>query len=193
VPWSPAAVTNAVVGSGTLTFADANNGTFAYTVNGTSQTKAITREVFGPLPVCTWGGQPDLARATNYQDLWWATPGGSESGWGINLNHQGDKIFATWFTYDVDGAPMWLVATAVQTANPTVFTGTLYRTAGARFDAFNPASVVPTAVGSMTLAFADGNRATFSYTVQTAGMSNPASQSKSITREVFAAPGTACR
>jgi hypothetical protein len=38
------------VGTATLTFADGNNGTFAYTVNGVSQTKAITRQVFGVLP-----------------------------------------------------------------------------------------------------------------------------------------------
>jgi hypothetical protein len=28
-----------------------------------------------------------------------AVPGGSESGWGVNLTHQGDTIFASWFTY----------------------------------------------------------------------------------------------
>ena len=41
------------VGTGTLSFSDANNGTFAYTVNGVSQTKAVTREVFtNPGTVC---------------------------------------------------------------------------------------------------------------------------------------------
>ncbi|MGC1818702.1 MAG: S8 family peptidase, partial [Casimicrobiaceae bacterium] len=40
------------------------------------------------------------AAAPNYQGLWWASPAGSESGWGINFAHQGDVIFATWFTYD---------------------------------------------------------------------------------------------
>ncbi len=49
--------------------------------------------------------------ATNYQDLWWAA-GGAESGWGINLTHQGDVLFATWFTYDSDGTPLWLAVTA---------------------------------------------------------------------------------
>ena len=38
--------------------------------------------------------------APNYQGLWWNAPPNSESGWGINLTHQGDVIFATWFTYD---------------------------------------------------------------------------------------------
>ena len=68
-----------------------------------------------------------LALATNYQDLWWARTAAAESGWGINLSHQGDTIFATWFTYDIDGSSLWLVVTALKTA-PGVYTGDLYRT-----------------------------------------------------------------
>src|SRR6202030_2210395 len=82
VPFDPTQVTRTAVGTGTLTFTDVDNGTFAYTVNGISQTKAITREAFGPLPSCIFGAQPDPAQATNYQDLWWNAPGDSESGWG---------------------------------------------------------------------------------------------------------------
>jgi hypothetical protein len=191
-PFNPNLVTPTAVGTGTLTFTDANNGTFAYVVNGISQTKNITREVFGALPTCTFGSQPNLALATNYQDLWWNAPAMSESGWGINLSHQGDTIFATWFTYDLDGSPLWLVVTAHKTGS-SVYSGDLYRTAGARFDAFNPASVVPTKVGTATFTFANGNSATFRYTVQVAGMPNPVTQTKTITREIFATPGTACQ
>jgi hypothetical protein len=36
------------VGKATFTFSDGNNATFAYTVNGITQSKAITREVFVP-------------------------------------------------------------------------------------------------------------------------------------------------
>jgi len=187
VPFSPAAVVPTSVGAGTLTFSDASNGTFAYTVNGISQTKAITRQVFGPLPTCTFGAQPNLALATNYQDLWWAAPAASESGWGINFTHQGDTIFATWFTYDLDGTPLWLVATTNKTA-AGVYAGTLFRTTGPAFNAmpFNPAEVVATPVGTATLTFADGNDAMFAYTV------NGVSQTKAITRQVFRAPGTVC-
>ncbi len=44
------------------------------------------------------GSSPALAAVTNYQGLWWNAPAGSESGWGINFAHQGDTLFATWFT-----------------------------------------------------------------------------------------------
>lgn len=186
-PFSPAAVTATAVGTGTLTFADANNGSFAYVVNGISQTKAITRQVFGPLPTCTFGAQPNLALATNYQDLWWAAPAGAESGWGVNFTHQGDIIFATWFTYDVDGTPLWLSATVNKTG-AGVYTGTLYRTTGPAFNAvpFLPANIGLTAVGPLTLTFANGNSANFAYTV------NGVTQSKPITRQVFRTPGTVC-
>ncbi len=187
VPFNPALVIATPVGTGTLAFADADNGSFAYTVNGISQTKAITKQVFGPLPTCMFGKQANPALATNYQDLWWNDPPGSESGWGINFSHQGDTIFATWFTYGMDGSPMWLSGTATKTAGSS-YSGTLYRTTGPPFNAmpFNPANVILTSVGIATLTFSDGNHATFAYTV------SGVSQSKQITRQIFHPPGTVC-
>ena len=193
VPFDPHAVTPTPVGTGTLAFSDANNGTFTYTVNGTTQTKAITRQVFGAQPTCVWGALSNLAAARNYQDLWWNAPAASESGWGVNFSHQGSTIFLTWFTYDLSGSPLWLVATLTQTTNPALFTGTLIRTSGPRFDAFDSSKVVNEAVGSATLTFADGNNAAFAYTVMIPPLPGPVSQTKTITREIFAAPGTACQ
>ena len=80
----------------------------------------------------------------NYEGLWWASPPGSESGWGINFAHQGDVIFATWFTYDANGKGWWLSMTANKTGNG-VFSGILYQTTGPAFDAvpFDPARFAP--------------------------------------------------
>src|SRR5204863_7448376 len=77
---SPGGATAGTVGNGSLTFADASNGMFAYTVNGISQTKAITRQQFGLMPTCTFGAQTNLALASTYQDLWWAAPSGAVVG-----------------------------------------------------------------------------------------------------------------
>jgi lysyl endopeptidase len=44
--FDPARVRTSPVGSATLTFSDANNGTFAYTINGLSGSKTITRQPF---------------------------------------------------------------------------------------------------------------------------------------------------
>jgi hypothetical protein len=52
-PWDPAQVERTPVGNATFTFADINNGTFAYTVNGTSRSEPITRQVYAsPATVC---------------------------------------------------------------------------------------------------------------------------------------------
>jgi hypothetical protein len=196
------------IGTATLTFADANNGTFAYTVNtpaaaamgmtiaaAVAQQKAITRFDLGTgaQPTCTYtASAPDYASATNYQDLWWVGDG-SESGWGINFAHQGDSIFATWYTYDVDGAPLWLSVLAARAGKTNVYTGTLYRTSGPRFDAYDQTKAVLVQVGTATLTFANGGGATFSYTTNGNGGLPAVTQQKAIARYVFAAPaGTVC-
>ncbi len=157
--------TPTAVGTGTLTFTSATTGTFTYTVNGVTQTKTIVPQTFGPLPVCVWGAQADLTKATNYTDLWWAN-GGTESGWGVNLTQQGTTIFATWFTYDVNRNPLWLSATLPQTAANT-YSGSLVLTSGPAFSAvpFDPTKVTRTSVGTATFTFTDGNDGMFTYSV----------------------------
>jgi hypothetical protein len=125
----------------------------------------------------------------NYQGLWWASPPGSESGWGLNITHQGDILFATWFTYDTDGSGLWLVMSNGTRTGVASYSGALYRTTGPAFSAtpFNPSQVAVAAVGNATLAFTDENAGTFSYTV------NGTTQSKAITRQVYATPSTVCR
>jgi hypothetical protein len=183
--FDPARVQSRVVGNASLSFSDGNNGVFTATVDGRVVTKAITRQVYGTLPTCSTGGAPGAA--PNYQDLWWR-PAGVESGWGMNITHEGDVLFVTWFTYDHDGSGMWLVASKVVRTGTNRFTGTLYRTTGPVFDAsrWDPAAVGVQAVGSVTLAFGDANNGTFTYSV------NGTTQSKPITRQVFSDPVTVC-
>jgi hypothetical protein len=187
--FDPAQVVGTRVGTATFTFTDSGNATFAYTIGGVTQAKSITREIFSsPVPSCTWGGDADPALATNYQDLWWRAPAGSESGWGINFTHQGDTIFATWYTYGPEGAPLWLVVSAVMVA-PRVYAGDLYTGTGPAYSAgkFDPEKVIGTPVGTAAFTFADGNNATFAYVV------NGIAQSEALTRQVFVPPGTVCQ
>jgi len=178
------------VGDGTLTFSDADNGSFSYNINGVAQTKPIQRFdlVTGPQPVCVYGATtPNLAVARNYQDLWWV-PNGVESGWGLNLAHQGDSIYLTWYTYGVDDQPLWLSA-LVQFAGGNVYTGKIYQNSGSRFDIYDETKVVATPVGTATLSFADGNHASFGYSVMIAPFTTPIVQSKPITRFPFSGGG----
>jgi len=192
------------VGKGTLTFGDANNGTFTYTLNagtgGSSvpvvQTKSIARyDLYNGAQVsCAFDPAANLALATNYQDLWWEASG-TESGWGINFAHQGDRVFLTWYTYDSDGAPLWLSALTLRVGTSNIYTGPLLRTSGPRFDNYKASDVVqpiPT-VGTATLTFVNGNAATFNYTTNGSGGLPPGvSQTKPIVRFAFTTGGTVC-
>ena len=192
--------TASAVGSGVVYFADVNDGSFSYSVsaNGAptvSQTKAIARySLGGAQPTCTYSAStPDYATATNYQDLWWVA-NGAENGWGINFAHQGSQIFATWYTYNVGHSPLWLTALVERQGNGNVFTGPIYQNSGPRYDAYDASKVVASPVGTATLAFADGDDATFVYTVTIAPLPGPVTQSKELTRFPFAATGgTVCQ
>jgi len=184
-PWNPQLVTVTPVGNATFSFTDANNGTFSYTVNGISQTKAITRQVYSsPLPTCD---DNSSSSTDNFQALWWA--GITENGWGVNVTQQGNILFVTWFTYDATGKGLWLVGSNVARTGTNTFSGQLFRTTGPAFNStpFNPASVTVTPVGTVTFTFSDSNNGTFAYTV------NGVSQTKPITRQVFSTPVTVCR
>jgi hypothetical protein len=191
IPFDSARVQRIAVGNGTLSFSDGNNGTFAYTIDGIAQSKPITRLVFGASPSCTFAAQGNLAVATNYQGNWWSA-GGGESGWGIYFAHQGDNLFAAWYTYDTDGTPLWLTATALKTATG-IYSGTVYRTTGPAYNSmpFDPQRVDRAPVGTMTLTFANGNSARFDYSVTVGGTA--VSQSKLLSRLVFRSPGTVCQ
>ena len=188
MPWSPAQVAPVAAGTATIAFADFNRATFAYTVGAVSQQKEITRQAFAaPVPTCVYG-PAHLPGTTNFQGMWWAAPAESESGWGVNLNHQGGVIFGTWFTYGPDGKATWMVVAATMTA-PGVYAGKLYTGTGPPFGAvpFDPTKVAPREVGTATFTFASGNSATFAYEV------DGVAQSKPITRELFSPPGaTVC-
>jgi hypothetical protein len=190
VPFDPTSVLETIVGDATLAFTDdGKTAFFTYNVNGLVQQKTIVRQEFAaPVPTCVWKAENNLAAATNYQDMWWNSPPGSEAGWGINFAHQGNIIFATWFTYGPDGKPTWFIVLADLTATPNVYTGDISTVVGPPFNAepFDTALVAETVIGSATFTFIDGNTATFDYTV------NGIHQTKTITRQVFAAPGTVC-
>ena len=187
VPFRPDAVSAVALGTGTLRFDDASNAEFTYTIANVRQSRSLTKQVFGTLPTCLLVPQAILSQSTNYQDIWWGAPAGFESGWGVNFSHQGEALFATWFTYDTNGAPMWVSASTRRTA-PGVFSGPIYRTTGTPFNVmpFVSASLGVVEVGSLSIRFVDGNEAQFTYVL------DGVSQSKPITRQSFGSPPSAC-
>ncbi len=161
---------------------------FSATISGSRISKSVTRQVFAaPVPSCVAGGGPGAQ--PNYQDIWWASPAGSESGWGVYVTHQGDNLFVTWFTYGADGKALWLVASNVTRTVSGTYSGTLYRTWGPPFNAqpWNASQVSAMPVGSVTLAFSDAAHGQFTSTAM------GVTQSKPIIRQAFSSPATACR
>jgi len=97
----------------------------------------------------------------NFQDLWWNP---AEPGWNISFAHQGDVLFATWATYDMNGKPMWLSMAAIQFA-PGTYAGTLYHSTGPAYTTFpfDPSKVKLTEAGNAVLVFGDDGHARFGY------------------------------
>lgn len=168
VPWNGSGKIVSKVGTGTLMFADNNTGTFNYSVNGVSGTKNIARQIFA-----TGSSQPTI----DYSALWWNA---NESGWGIALTQQYGTIFATMYTYDAGGNPVWYVASncAVSGAGCS---GDLYQVAGgsAPTVTWNGTNKVVTKVGTVSFAFSDSSDGTMNYTI------NGVSGSKSISKQLF--------
>jgi hypothetical protein len=185
-PFNPAAVGVSQVGSMTISFSEQDAGTLSYTMNGTAVEKNIQRQVYGARSANCLPTTESLATSTNYQDLWWNA---SESGWGINITHQDNTLFATLFTYDAAGRDLWLVMSAGNRQGDGSYLGDLYRTTGSPFDSipFVPLGTSDvTLAGTMRLRFTDGNNGTLTYTY------DGASVTKAITRQVFSTPVSAC-
>jgi hypothetical protein len=187
-PFTPIGERNLTrVGEMEVAFSGEGAGTLRYSVNGATVTKAIQRQVYGSRAAECTPTTASRASAANYQDLWWNP---AESGWGLNLTHQDDTLFATLFTYDAAGRDLWLVMSAGTRQADGSYLGDLYRTTGPAFNAspFTPIGAGNiTAVGTMRLRFSDGISATLTYTY------NGVAVTKAIQRQVFSSPVPSCR
>jgi hypothetical protein len=177
--WGSTAVTP--VGTMQLVFNGKDSGELTYTVNGATVRKSITRQRFGTAPGCTFSAF-DRSYSTNYQDLWWNP---TEPGWGVNLTHQGNILFATLFTYDASGKPLWLVMSRGTRAGDQ-FSGDLFRVRGSPFNSNIWVPVTTTKVGTLSVTFSNGNAGRLEYSV------DGVSVSKAIVRQVFGSPATFC-
>ncbi len=179
------------VGTMRFTFSDGENGTLVYTVGGATVTKTIQKLVYGTAAANCQPTTGSRAALTNYQDLWWNP---AESGWGLNLTHQGDILFGTLFTYAANdpgstNPGMWLVMSNGAKQSDGSYLGDLYQTTGPAFNAAPFTSIGPssyTKVGTMRLTFTDGENGTLVYTVGSSTVT------KAIKRIVFSSPVPAC-
>ena len=184
-PFTPIGASNVTrVGTMSLKFRDANAGTLTYTVNNVQVAKEIQRQVYGTRAANCMPTTESRITSTNYQDLWWNP---AESGWGVNVTHQDNILFATLFTYDASGRDLWLVMSSGARQSDDSFFGDLYQTSGPAFDSNSLARVVTArTAGTMRLRFTDGNTGTLTYTY------NGVTVTKSIQRQVFPSTFSTC-
>jgi hypothetical protein len=174
------------VGTARLSFPAADRMDFAYTVNGVSQNKSLSRFDWGDQDIECSASNADPKTFDNFTALWWNP---AQNGWGLQMNHVGDLISATWYTYGEDRAPAWFILNASRQPDGG-YSGALYRgRSGVPFSQINGSQALGALeeVGSASLRFSDGTTATFSHTQSGVTRSVP------ITRAQFGSRVNACR
>jgi Bacterial Ig-like domain (group 3) len=123
----------------------------------------------------------------DYSDLWWA--GLAENGWGMSIMQKGAIQFNTFYIYDAQGKPTWVVMPGgAWDAAFTRFSGPLYQTTGSPyFDYDTTRFNVPPPIGTATLSFTNLNTAVLDYTI------NGVSGRKQIVRQPFGVQDSAPR
>ena len=160
--------------------------TIRVTFRATSDASLITSFLVDDVSLAITRAASSAFQATG---LWWNSPAGSESGWGINFTQQGDKLFGTLFTYDASGNPLWLVMSDGQRQGTAdTFSGVLYRTTGPVFNAvpFNSGQVTVTPQGTMSVAFQSNGTGTLTYTF------NGVTVTKTIVRQIYGSRAATC-
>jgi hypothetical protein len=179
------------VGMATFLFKSRTSGVFAYTVGNVSQSKNISLMAFGSAtPECALGAAKAVGAPENYQDLWWNP---YQSGWGVNIAHQGDTLFATYYTYDANGKGVWYVMpnTVKYDAGTqfTGYTGPMAVATGPAFDSpsWDASKVKLTNMGDISFLFTPRGDGVLH-------MANIASEqiTRPILRMAFSGPATVC-
>ncbi len=103
---------------------------------------------------------------SDLSDTWWNE---SEPGWGVNVNHQRDVVFLTFFIYGANGRVSWFTGQTTNVGQNTqgalIFAGNMYEFSGPWYGAaFNPANVSGRNAGTVTFT-ASLDSAILSYTI----------------------------
>ena len=183
-------ITAIKAGAGAITVTSSNRLSLDYTIGNVVQTKTnLEPQNFAAtdqIPVCslqTLTGANPRAGLTNYTDHWWGGP--NASGWGVQISHQGNQVFAGWYSYNQQGTATWLTASGTQDAsNARRFTGTIYQVnPGIPFSTINGpvAQSSISGAGTFEFNFTDGEHGAFTYSLPASGIVN-----RSLTIERFA-------
>ena len=168
--------------------------TYRIRLSAIAGTRGTTYLAYGP---ASMNGLPNLD--ASYNGVWWNP---SRSGEGVLLevsNHPdphtlGEVLNLSWYTYDPDGRPVYLIGAAV--IDPTAPAGTpiainMITTRGARFGAaFNPAEVVREPWGKVNVVFYGCNQMLLAY--EPSGDAWGEDGAIAMNRVIARAPGNSC-
>ncbi|HET9483203.1 MAG TPA: integrin alpha [Xanthomonadales bacterium] len=140
-----------------LSFDGCDSGFAEYTVDGERERQRLVRLTGVPALAC----HAAPATAEDYSGAWYDT---AHPGEGWVVQSIGDGRYAVlWFTYGADGAQQWFTTLAVR-EGARLLRSELLRPAGGRFGPyFDPAEVARPVWGTLTIEFADCNRARIAW------------------------------
>ncbi len=113
---------------------------------------------------CT-GAAAAVNLSTTFTDLWWNP---TESGWGVNIDHQNQLMYLTFYIYRADGSPYWVTALLNYVpGSQFTFTGDLYENPHGPWFGTPVYAPIPAGrkAGTATFSSSDGVKATLKYDV----------------------------
>jgi chitinase len=174
--------------SGTSAFATALSPgtTYSFTVSACDGAGNCSAQSPVAYATTATANAPETGAApSNYQDMWWA--GAAENGWGITVTQHNDALFLSWYIYDANGNPTWIVMpSGTWDAAHTTYTGALYVPSSSWFGNYDPSRFTANAsVGTASVTFSSTSAGTLAFTVR--GITT----TKSISRLAFGLVNTA--
>jgi hypothetical protein len=164
---APPVTTLTVVGSGTLTLSDCNNGSLDYRfADGRAGSVGLTR--LTPNVTCVVSGTPPTNADSSLSGNWY-DPNTSGQGFVLDVDPVVPIVFLTWFTYAPNGqnggaaGQRWYTGQGAFTPGSRTITLSLYETTGGVFDQPTPANQRTDPVGTATITFANCGSAQFQF------------------------------
>lgn len=116
-------------------------------------------------PVAFFGITQSFALLDGYMSGNWYDPARSGQGLQLEFTDQNNTVLAVWFVFGPDGGQNWIYAQGTYDSTKTTVTLPAVIMTGTRFPPlFKSSDVQSTPWGSMTLAFADCNHGTLTWT-----------------------------
>lgn len=102
--------------------------------------------------------------AVDLSGLWWQP---DQPGWGLSIAMQGGRPLPAWYSYDVNGRPLWLLGEAMTRGADGVWRGALLRYRGTPFAQIRgDAAAQGTLAGNLTLALRDDGALDFGWSLE---------------------------